>query len=93
MALEHLPEQHRYLFLVDGEEVGLTDYHLAAGSIHIIHTEITPRMRGTGLGDAMVRAVLDEIGTGTSLRVVPDCPFVADWLGHHPDYQELAARA
>jgi hypothetical protein len=39
-----------------------------------------------------VQDVLDAIRTDTDYRVVADCPFVADWLGHHPEYRELEER-
>ena len=90
--IEHRPDENRYLYLVDGDVVGLTDYGVVGDSIHLTHTEITPSLRGNGLGDDMVRLILDEIRDATSHRVVPDCPFVADWLRRHPEYRELESR-
>lgn len=90
--LQHLAGQNRYLFTRDGDQVGLTDYVLHGNAIHILHTEVDPTLRGQGLGDEMIRAVLDQIRTETDLRVVAECPFVIDWLEDHPEYHELEER-
>ena len=87
----HLAE-NQYLFSVDGEEVGLADYRVIGDEIHIIHTEITPRLRGSGLGARMVRQVLDSIRDETDYRVVADCGFVRDFIRRNPEYAELQTR-
>jgi predicted GNAT family acetyltransferase len=91
-ALQHLPGQNRYVFEKDGKQVGLTDYSLRGNAMHITHTEIDPQLRGAGLGAEMVQGVLDLVRTETDYRVVADCPFVVDWLTHHPEYRELEKR-
>lgn len=91
-AVEHLAGQNRYVYSVDGREVGLTDYQVRGSAMHLIHTEISPALRGHGLGARMVQEVLDRIRVETTYRVVADCPFIADWLDRHPDYQELEQR-
>jgi predicted GNAT family acetyltransferase len=91
-AVQHLPGQNRYVFSKDGSDVGLIDYSMRGRSIVLTHSEIDPNLRHSGLGDEMVRDVLDEIRETSDLRVVADCPFVVDWLERHPDYQELESR-
>lgn len=90
--IERRPDENRYLYLVDGDVVGLTDYLVVDDAIHLTHTEISPSLRGNGLGDDMVHLILDEIRDGTTLRVIPACPFVTDWLERHPEYRELESR-
>lgn len=90
--VQHLADERRYLFSIDGKQVGLTDYVLRGNSIHLTHTEIDPRLRGQGFGARMVQGVLDKIRAETDYRVVGACPFVADFLSRHPDYQELETR-
>ena len=90
--LEHLASQSRYVYSVGSEAVGLTDYRVVGDAIQLTHTEINPQLRGSGLGGRMVQAVLDDIRTTTELRVVAVCPFVVDWLHHHPEYHELETR-
>ena len=88
----NLPNQNRYVFEEDGEQVGFVDYAIRGDSIALTHTEIDPHLRHDGLGDQMVQAVLDTIRTETPYSVVAECPFVVDWMSRHPEYQELQAR-
>ena len=90
--LRNLVAESQYLYIVDGEEVGLADYRVIGGEIHITHTEITPRLRGSGLGARMVRALLDSIRADTDYRVVADCGFVREFLRRNPEYAELQTR-
>ncbi|MET3770310.1 putative GNAT family acetyltransferase [Marisediminicola sp. UYEF4] len=90
--LRNLVAENQYLFSVGGEEVGLADYRVIGDEIHITHTEITPRLRGSGLGARMVRALLDSIRSDTDYRVIADCGFVRDFLRRNPEYAELQTR-
>jgi predicted GNAT family acetyltransferase len=90
--LRHEPDQNRYTFWVDDDEVGLTDYRVHDGTIDIVHTEIDPSRRRGGLGADMVGRVLDDIRTTRTERVLPSCPFVARFVREHPDYDELLSR-
>lgn len=90
--VKHQPEKNRYLFLKDGKDAGLADYTVSGNSIHITHTEINPEMRGQGLGEDMVRQILDLLRTESDLRVIGACSFVRDFYAHNPDYQELETR-
>lgn len=83
----------RYTLWHDGENVGLADYRVSGDAIQITHTEVDPARRGQGLGGSLVRLTLDDIRQNTRLSVVPLCPFVADWIDAHPDYQDLLTRA
>ena len=91
-SVRHEPEQSRYVLERDGEQLGLTNYRAANGSVQITHTEIDPALRGQGLGGVMVRGVLDDLRATTDARVVPICPFVDRWIDLHPDYQDLLRR-
>lgn len=86
--LQHLTEEHRYRYLVDGEVVGIADYHDVPGARVVTHTEIDPAREGQGLGGAMVQAVLEDIDAA-GLRVVPRCSFVAAYLRRHPEHAHL----
>lgn len=91
--LKHRSEQNRYVFLMDGEEVGETGYELRGDAMHLTHTEVDPDRRGEGIADSMVRAVFDDIRSSTDLRVVAACPFVVEWLERNPDYRNLKGKA
>jgi predicted GNAT family acetyltransferase len=43
---------------------------------------------GHGVGSTLVREALDAV-RGEGLRVVPQCPFVKEFIGRHPEYADL----
>jgi uncharacterized protein len=83
--------ESRFELTIDGERVGLIDYLLRPGVIHLVHTEIEPARQEHGLASGFVQEVLDGL-RATELRLQPDCPYVAHWLTKHPDYQDLTQR-
>ena len=83
---------NRFELLVDGEQVGLSDYRIRDVSIVIVPTEIDPSRRGEGLGDLLARGMLNLIRADTDYRVVPLCPFTKKWIDEHEDYQDLLTR-
>ena len=91
-TVRQVPEQFRYLFERDGEQIGLTSYRNIEGQVVITHTEIQPALRGQGLGGEMVRQVLDDLRRTTTAPIVPACPFVDRWIADHKEYQDLLTR-
>jgi predicted GNAT family acetyltransferase len=87
----HNQDAARYELEAEGEAVGFIDYELRGNDLHLVHTEIDPDKRKAGFGGALVRGTLDDV-RGGSHRVVADCPFVASWIGHNPDYSDLLER-
>jgi uncharacterized protein len=86
-------QRHRYEALLDSELAGFMTYRLHDGTIELVHTEIDDAFEGKGVGSVFVRDVLDEIRSDGTLRVVPSCPFVAEWIERHPDYADLVDAA
>lgn len=91
-GITRLPGQQRYVYVVGGEQVGLADYRMAGDAMHIVHTEVCPAQRGSGLGARLVQRVLDAVREETHYRVVADCPFVAEFIDRHPQYRQLTDR-
>ena len=87
MMLRNNTEEHRYEFDVDGA-TALLYYRLAPGVITLVHTEVPSALEGRGIGSKLVRAVLDDI-RAQGLKVVVRCPFVAAWMGKHPEFNDL----
>jgi len=84
--------RQRYELVEDGEVRGVAEYERTADEIRFTHTEVSPEHRTKGRGARLVQAALDDVRGSTDLRVVPLCPFVADFVDDHPDYQELLRR-
>ena len=84
-------EDHGRYELLDGDDViGIADYRVQDGVVVLPHTVIAPARRGQGLGDVLVRHALDDVRS-EGRQVVPACWFVAEFIGAHPEYQDLAA--
>ena len=84
------PYRRRYELHVDGELVGFIDYVLHDGTIVLVHTEVDPAHSGQGHASTLARGALDD-ARARGLSVRPTCPYVAAWIGKHPDYADLVA--
>lgn len=83
------PEQSRYEAHVDGALAGVAVYQLTDKLVVFTHTEVEPAYEGQGIGSALARFALDDVRTDGSRKVLPICPFIKEWIGHHPDYADL----
>ena len=84
------PARSRYELRDDGHLVGFTEYHERDG-LHVFpHTVVTRPKRGAGYGATLVRGALDD-ARRRGWRIVPECPFVADFVAEHPEYADLVA--
>jgi uncharacterized protein len=70
--------------------MGLAVYRLADGVMTFTHTEVPTPLRGSGVGSQMMHGVLQSV-RAQGLKVVPRCPFVADFIDRHPEYADLLA--
>ena len=81
------PAEARFEAHVDGSLAGFAEYDLADGVITFVHTEVDDAFEGHGVGSTLVRSALDDVLDRSDLRGVrASCPFVRDWIRHHPDY-------
>jgi hypothetical protein len=51
------------------------------------HTEVNARYEGRGIGGRLAHAALDAAVEAGEV-IVPDCPFVAEYVRRHPDFLE-----
>ena len=84
------PERHRFELLVDGEMGGLATYRMRGDVVVVTHSEVDPRLRGQGMGAELARRTLDQLRE-RGAKVVPACPFFADYIARHPEYDDLVA--
>lgn len=84
MDVRHDPERSRFFIpLADGDaEIFYAPF--AEDVLDLQHTEVPPSGRGSGLGDALVRAAL-AYARDRHMRVMATCPFDRAWLRRHPD--------
>jgi predicted GNAT family acetyltransferase len=82
----------RYEMDVEGKSAFIT-YRRAGGLVTLLHTEVPRELSGRGVGSALVQGTL-ELARSQGQKVVPRCPFVADYIKTHAQYQDLlVARA
>jgi len=83
------PELHRFELDVEGG-TAFAIYRLAGDVMAFTHTEVPAALRGRGIGSEMMHGVLQNV-RAQGLKVVPRCPFVADFMDRHPEYADLLA--
>jgi predicted GNAT family acetyltransferase len=77
----------RYELDVEGHTV-VAYYKRAGAVITLTHTEVPQELSGRGIGSRLARGVLDDI-RAAGLKVVAKCPFMAGYIGKHPEYADL----
>ncbi|RUL95158.1 N-acetyltransferase [Verrucosispora sp. FIM060022] len=94
VVVTDVPEAKRYEARLDGESevAGIAEYIRTAELVAFVHTEVSPKYEGRGVGAALARAALDE-ARAANLRVLATCPFIAGWIDRHPEYQDLLYQA
>lgn len=88
VLVEDNPARRRFEILVDGSLAGFAAYDLRQDTVVFTHTEIDPRFRDKGVGGALARGALDQVGERGD-RVVAECSFIAGFIARHPQYEEL----
>lgn len=59
------------------------DYRINGETIIFTHTETPRALRGRGIATRLVAGAI-ALSDGMSLKVVPGCSFVADYMAKHP---------
>jgi hypothetical protein len=82
----------RYAGLIDGieGEAELTFTIRGPSVISADHTGVPDSMRGTGMGLALVEAMIAD-ARSSGFKVIPLCPYVAAQFKKHPDWQDVMA--
>ena len=81
------PSRHRFELTVDGATAFVL-YKRLADRVILIHTEVPDALAGKGVGGRLARGTLDAI-RAEGIGLVPQCPFIAAYIGKHPEYRDL----
>lgn len=73
-----------------GDELAFIDYLRDGGQVFMTHAEVPRALRGAGIGSALVRGALALVRAAGE-KVVPLCPFVAQYMQRHPETLDLLA--
>ena len=73
-------------------EAGTALLHYAheGENLELVHTEVPDALEGKGYGSALARAALD-FARRERIKVIPSCPFVAEYIERHPEDAALVA--
>ena len=85
----HAEENRRYEIYLGEDRVGLMDYSLTPGEIHLVHTEVDPEQQGKNLAAILLRESLADIRTKGAHKVVPVCSYTVRYMEKHPETQDL----
>jgi predicted GNAT family acetyltransferase len=89
LETSHNPAEQRYEAHLDGELAGFAEYQLTDALVIFTHTQVDPSFEGKGVGSTLARFALDDVRSAGTRRVLPLCPFIKSWIGHHPEYADL----
>ncbi|MFC4072275.1 GNAT family N-acetyltransferase [Actinoplanes subglobosus] len=93
ITVGEVPEKGRFEARDDaGELAGVVTYQVTGPIIVYTHTEVDPAFEGQGVGSLLARAVMED-AKGRGRTVVPMCPFLAEWLEKHQEYDRIVARS
>jgi predicted GNAT family acetyltransferase len=90
VAIVDNPEKKRFETTVEGH-TAFIDYLRHGDTIWYTHTKVPAELEGRGIGSALAKHVLDYAVTN-SLKVVPACAFIEDYIGSHSEYASLVKR-
>jgi uncharacterized protein len=88
IIVEHRPAERRFVAHIDGTLAVLEYSPIDEHTLDYYRTYTPPSLRGHGIASEMTARALDY-ALEQGLRVVPSCPFVATFIGRHPQYRTL----
>jgi uncharacterized protein len=85
---EELNGVHEFVLRVDGERLGFLEFTRPdVGVMRIEYVEVSPELRGTGLGRQLVAKAI-EFAKDAKLRVVPICGYARAVITRDPAMAE-----
>jgi predicted GNAT family acetyltransferase len=87
LAVRDNPDANRYEIEVAGQLATL-EYMRRDGEIVLVHAAVPPSLEGHGIAARVTRYALDA-ARADGLKVVVHCPYVASYVGRHPEYDDI----
>lgn len=86
---EELNGVHEFVLRIDGERLGFLEFtRPEVGVMRIEYVEVSPELRGKGLGRQLVAKAV-EFAKDTQLRVVPICSYARAVIVRDPAMSPL----
>ncbi len=90
MTITRNDDRSRYEMHDGGQLMAIAEFRRQGDVVVFPHTVVDPSRRGQGLGEQLVRYALDDVRRNGD-RVLARCWFVARFIEHHSEYQDLLA--
>ncbi len=98
VTVTDVPERSRYEARIDagpeaaddGVAAGFAAYLRKGNLVVFTHTEVDPEHEGHGVASALARGALDDVRR-RGLTALLRCPFLREWITHHPEYDDVVA--
>jgi len=87
--VKHVPESSRFEVELD-DKVAHADYHISGNVMTIFHVYTPPEYRGKGIAALVAKFALDYC-RANNLKVIPQCPYMREYIHTHKEYQDLLA--
>lgn len=79
-------------FSISSEKGMLAEMTYVMSTPHLMiidHTEVSPTLKGQGVGARLVKAGVDH-ARANGVKIIPLCPFAKKEFERHPEYAEVA---
>lgn len=79
-------------FFISSDQGTLAEmtYVMSTPQLMIIdHTEVSPMLKGQGIGARLVKAGVDH-ARANSIKIIPLCPFAKKEFERHPEFADVA---
>lgn len=86
----HNPGARRFESAVDGH-LGVAEYRLTDGVMHMTHTEVPAALQGRGIAAALIAAAV-RYARDEGLKINPLCSYVHAYMRKHADTHDLLLR-
>ena len=71
-----------------GNATAFASYRLEDDRVVLLHTEVPPEFSGRGVGSRLAEGAFALVRKD-GRKVVTKCPFMASWVGRHPEYADI----
>jgi uncharacterized protein len=90
IEVKNSEENQQFAAELDGKKAFINYKKQNGGVLNLTHTEVPPEFEGKGVGSRLVKQTLEQI-KAEGAKIVPSCPFIANYIDQHPEYKSLIA--
>ena len=83
-------EKSRFETEIDGHQA-IIEYSVKPNILTLEHIEVDKQLSGRGVASELTESVLLEIEL-RGLKVIPECPFIKDYIGKHPEWKSILVK-